>query len=124
VPLLPTTALRAEGTAVPETAEKSARHSRRPAQPRRTPLQPLASHSRRRVLAVQGVTRPLHVAQVTYRASRFAFVRPALLVVAATGVFVLDQTQGELEAADGGHATIQLAVRASEVRRWRGGRGC
>ncbi len=71
------------------------------------------------MLSVQDATRPLHVAEVTYRAAgRFSRARPCLLVVTAGAVLLLDaQSQGELEAGDGSHAAVALALRASEVRR-------
>ncbi|KIY93325.1 hypothetical protein MNEG_14636, partial [Monoraphidium neglectum] len=71
---------------------------------------------RRRVLKVPDATKPLFVAAAQYKPSRFSWGKPCLLVVTATAVVLLDvQNQGELEAKDGSHASIQLAVRASEV---------
>ncbi|KIY95829.1 hypothetical protein MNEG_12132 [Monoraphidium neglectum] len=75
---------------------------------------------KRRVLRVPDATKPLFVSGVTYRAGRFRWAKPCLLVVTSAAVFVLDvQSQGELEARDGSHASIQLALRASEARRGR-----
>jgi hypothetical protein len=69
------------------------------------------------VLKVPDATKPLFVAAAQYKPSRFSWGKPCLLVVTATAVVLLDvQNQGELEAKDGSHASIQLAVRASEVR--------
>ncbi len=80
-----------------------------------TSLSPCQNH-RRRVLKVPDSTKPLFVAQVTYKGGRFSWARSCLLVVTADAVCVLDaQSQGELEARDGSHASMQLAVRASEV---------
>lgn len=69
------------------------------------------------MLKVEDVVRPLHVSEVQLKAGRFSWPRPCLLLVTATAVVLLDvQSQGELEARDGSHASIQLAVRAAEVR--------
>lgn len=79
---------------------------------------PSTPHLRRRVLKVRDALKPLFVGEVQFKTGkRFAWSKPCLLVVTATAVLVLDvQSQGELEARDGSHASIQLAVRASEVR--------
>jgi hypothetical protein len=86
--------------------------------PTLTPIPSPPHPNRRRVLKVPDATKPLLVSAVQLRTGlgRLQRSRPCLLVVTAAGLFVLDaQSQGELEARDGSHASIQLALRASEV---------
>ena len=84
------------------------------------------------MLRVHDATRPLHVAEVTWRPGRFSRARPCLLVVTATAVHLLDAAAAQQGGGGGGgggagaasaggggsgaaHAAIQLTVRASEV---------